>query len=355
MQQSLNSSWTSRARFRATCQRQTADTTPVWFMRQAGHVLGAYRALREKYDILTIARTPELCAQVSLLPVEQYGVDAAVMYTDIILPLPGMGLTTELDPEIGPIIRNPVRTMQDVAALHVREAADSTPFVADAIRLVRAGLADKQALMAIAGAPFTLALYIIEGRPSREYHVAKTLMYEQPAVWHALLHKISEVLVHYVRAEAAAGADAIQLFDSSVGILSPHDYKKFVQPYSQRVLAAIKDAGVASVHFGTGHASLLELMAEAGGDVLGVDWRVDLATAWDQVDPTAHGIQGNLDPTLLLAPWETVREAALAILKGAGGRPGHIFNLGHAIHPATDPDHLRRLVDLVHLEGARVS
>jgi uroporphyrinogen decarboxylase len=307
--------------------------------------------LREKYDILTIARTPDLCAQVSLLPIEQYGVDAAVMYTDIVLPLPGMGLTTEIDPEIGPLIRNPVRTMQDVAALHVREAAESTPFVADAIGFVRARLADKQALIAIAGAPFTLALYMIEGRPSRDYHVAKAFMHEQPAAWHALLHKISQVLAHYVRAEAAAGADAIQLFDSSIGVLGPQDYKKFVLPYSQHVLEAIKDTGVASIHFGVANASLLELMAQAGGDVLGVDWRTDLDVAWDKVDSTLHGIQGNLDPTLLLAPWEMVRPAALDIFRRVGGRPGHIFNLGHAIHPATDPDLLRRLVDLVHLEG----
>ncbi|GAC1633846.1 MAG: uroporphyrinogen decarboxylase [Ktedonobacteraceae bacterium] len=351
MQESLNSSWTGRARFHAACLRGRADTTPVWFMRQAGHVLGEYRTLREKYDILTIAHTPELCAQVSLMPIDQYGVDAAVMFTDIVLPLPGMGLTTELDPAIGPIIGNPVCTMQDVAALRVHEAAEATPFVADAIRLVRGALAEKQALIAIAGAPFTLALYMIEGRPSRDYHRAKALMHEQPAVWHALMHKLSDVLACYVRAEAAAGADAVQLFDSSVGILSPHDYKNFVLPYSHHVLEAVRHAGVASIHFGTANAGLLELMAQAGGDVMGVDWRLDIDAAWKMVGPAEHGIQGNLDPALLLAPWETVHAGALDVLRRVGGRPGHIFNLGHAIHPATNPDHLRRLVDMVHLEG----
>ncbi|MBA2682771.1 MAG: uroporphyrinogen decarboxylase, partial [Ktedonobacteraceae bacterium] len=250
MQQFSDSPWTGRSRFRAASQHGRADTTPVWFMRQAGHVLGAYRDLREKYDILTLARTPELCAEVSLLPIKEYGVDAAVMFTDIVLPLPGIGLTTELDPTIGPIIQNPVRTMHDVAALHVSEAVEATPFVADAIRLVRDELADKHALIAIAGGPFTLALYIIEGRPSRDYHLAKALMHEQPAVWHALLHKLSDVLARYVRAEVEAGADAVQIFDSSVGILGPSDYKKFVLPYSRHVLDAVRHVGATSIHFG---------------------------------------------------------------------------------------------------------
>ncbi len=355
MQQFSDSPWTGRSRFRAACHHRSADTTPVWFMRQAGHVLGSYRTLREKYDILTLTRTPELCAEVSLLPVKEYGVDAAVMFTDIVLPLPSMGLTTELDPTIGPIIQNPVRTMHDVAALRVSEAVDATPFVAEAIHLVRGELADKQALIAIAGAPFTLALYIIEGRPSRDYSIAKALMHEQPAVWHALLHKLSDVLARYVRAEVEAGADAVQLFDSSVGILGPSDYKKFVQPYSRHVLDAVRHAGATSIHFGTANASLLELMTEVGGDVLGVDWRVDIDTAWEQIGVEERGIQGNLDPTLLLAPWETVRAATLDILRRVDARPGHIFNLGHAIHPATNPDYLRRLVDTVHLDGGRVS
>lgn len=351
MQQFSDSPWTGRSRFHAVCHHGLADTTPVWFMRQAGHVLGAYRTLREKYDILTLARTPELCAEVSLLPIKEYGVDAAVMFTDIVLPLPGMGLTTELDPTIGPIIQNPVRTMHDVAALHVSEAVEATPFVADAIRLVRDELAEKQALIAIAGAPFTLALYIIEGRPSRDYHLAKALMHEQPSVWHALLHKLSDVLARYVRAEVEAGADAIQIFDSSVGVLSPSDYRKFVLPYSRHVLDAVKHAGAASIHFGTANASLLELMTEAGGDVMGVDWRMDIDAAWEQIGVEERGIQGNLDPTLLLAPWETVRAATLDILRRVDARPGHIFNLGHAIHPATNPDYLRRLVDMVHLDS----
>ncbi|GLV53771.1 uroporphyrinogen decarboxylase [Dictyobacter sp. S3.2.2.5] len=341
------SAQTGVERFLAACRRQQTDTTPIWFMRQAGHCLAEYRTLRESYDILTIARTPELCSQVSLMPVAQYGVDAAVMYTDIILPLPGMGLQTELDPARGPIVRNPVRTMQDVNALRVLPAEETTPFVMEAIRIVKEALSGKQAVIGIAGGPLTLALYIIEGVPTREYSTAKSLMYQSPAVWHALLNKITDVLVSYVQAEARAGADTIQLFDSNVGILGPGAYAQFVQPYTRRVLEAIRQAGAQSIHFGTGNASLLPEMARAGGDVIGVDWRVDIDQAWQQIG-VEHGIMGNLDPTLLLAPWDTINAGCIDILKRIQRRPGHIFNLGHAVHPGTNPDDLRRLVDTVH-------
>ncbi|GCE22780.1 uroporphyrinogen decarboxylase family protein [Dictyobacter kobayashii] len=258
-----------------------------------------------------------------------------------------MGLQTELDPARGPIVSNPVRTLQDVTALRVQAADEATPFVMEAIRMVKKELSQQQAVIAIAGGPFTLALYMIEGIPTREYSTAKALMYQHPDIWHALMNKITDVLISYVQAETRAGADAIQLFDSNVGILGPGAYTHFVQPYSQRVLAAIKQAGAQSIHFGTANASLLTAMAEAGGDVLGVDWRVDIDQAWQQIG-FEHGIMGNLDPTLLLAPWETVVEGTENVLNRIQRRPGHIFNLGHAIHPATNPDHLRRLVDMVH-------
>ena len=346
MDQSLSAS-SGRTRFLAACHCQPSDSTPVWFMGQAGSTLPAYRRLRETYDILTIARTPELCAHVSALPIAEYAVDAAVMHSDIILPLQGMGLDTEIQPAIGPIIHNPVRSLHDVEQLRVTDARETTPFVMQAIGLVRQKLAEKQAVIAIAGGPFTLALYSIEGRPSRDYPLAKKMMYEQPALWHALLRKLSTVLTSYVIAEVEAGADAIQLFDSSVGLLSPSSYRRFVLPYSQQVLQAIKQVGVPAIHFGTMTASLLQIMAQAGGDVMGIDWRCDLDEAWRQLGFT-HGIQGNLDPALLLAPWQRIEEGVDDVLRRAARRSGHIFNLGHAVHPTTEPAILQRLVETVH-------
>lgn len=334
-------------RFSAACQLQPVETTPIWFMRQAGHCLAEYRALRESYDILTIARTPELCARVSLLPVANYGVDAAVMYTDIVLPFAGMGVQCDLDPKLGPIVAHPIRTAQDVAALHITPAVETTPFVLEAISSVKRELAHKQAVIGIAGGPLTLVLYLIEGSPTRDYSTAKALMYQQPEVWHALMNTMTDVLVDYVQAQVQAGADVIQIFDSNNGILGPAAYKQYVQPYSQRVLDAVKQAGAFSIHFGTANAGLLPAMAEAGGDVVGVDWRVDIDDAWEQIG-SGHGIMGNLDPTLLLSSWETIAVGTHEILSRINGRPGHIFNLGHAVHPATNPDMLRRLVDTVH-------
>jgi uroporphyrinogen decarboxylase len=339
---------TGLERFLAACQRQPVDATPVWFMRQAGHCLADYRELRKKYDILTIARTPELCSQVSLMPIQSYGVDAAVMYTDITLPFQGMGLNADLDPTIGPVVHNPVRTMHDVEQLRVTDAEEATPFVMKAISLVKQELAKNNAVIGIAGGPFTLALYMIEGKPTRDYGTTKTLMYQQPEIWHALMEKLAAVLISYVQAEANAGADAIQIFDTNVSFIGPSVYKKFVQPYAQRIFAAIKQTGVYSIHFGTGNASLLEAMAEAGGDVIGVDWRVDIDKAWEQIGPD-HAIMGNLDPTLMLAPWEAIEQGTQDVLARINRRPGHIFNLGHAVHPSTNPDYLRRLVETVHI------
>ena len=327
---------TGLARFLAASHHQQPDATPIWFMRQAGRCLAEYRELRKRYDILTMAKTPELCAQVTLMPVERFGVDGAVLYADIMLPLEGMGISFEIQPELGPVIHNPVRSMQDVNALRVIDAEESTPYVMEAIRLVRRELGGKQAVIGFSGAPFTLACYMIEGRPSRDYGTAKSLMYGQPEVWHGLMDKLTEV----------------QLFDSWVGSLGPSAYKQFVQPYSRRIFEVVKQTGIPSIHFGTGTSSILELMAEAGGDIMSVDWRVELDDAWARIGYD-RGIQGNLDPTLLLTPWETIEAGMQDVLSRAGNRPGHIFNLGHGVLAPTDPDILRRLVDAVHESTAR--
>ncbi len=343
---------TGLARFLAACYHRQPDATPVWFMRQAGRCIAEYRELRKRYDILTMAKTPELCTQVTLMPVERFGVDAAVLYADIMLPMEGMGISLEIQPELGPIIHNPVRSMRDVEALRVLQAEETTPYVLEAIQLVRRELAGKQAVIGFSGAPFTLACYLIEGRPSRDYGTAKSLMYAQPRTWHALMNKLTEVVARYLVAQIAAGADVVQLFDSWVGALSPSTYREYVQPYSRRIFEAVKAAGAPSIHFGTGAASLLELLTEAGGDVISVDWRVDLDEAWQCIG-FERGIQGNLDPTLLLTPWETIEAGMRDVLRRAANRPGHIFNLGHGVLAPTDPSMLRRLVDAVHTTTRR--
>jgi len=338
---------TGSARFLDACHLRQPDATPVWFMRQAGRCLAEYRELRKRYDILTMAKTPELCAQVTLMPVKEFGVDAAVLYADIMLPLEGMGVSLEIQPDVGPIIHNPIRSMQAVNALRIIEVEEATPFVLEAIRLVRRELEGKQAVIGFSGAPFTLACYLIEGRPSRDYALAKSLMYGQPEIWHALMNKLTMVVSRYLLAQISAGVDAVQLFDSWVGSLSPSVYRQFVQPYSQRIFEVIKHTGTPAIHFGTGTASLLEMMTEAGGEIISIDWRMDLDTAWKRIGYD-RGIQGNLDPTLLLTPWDVIEKGMQDVLQRAANRPGHIFNLGHGVLADTPPDMLRRLVDAVH-------
>ncbi|MGH2478770.1 MAG: uroporphyrinogen decarboxylase [Ktedonobacteraceae bacterium] len=340
------------ARFMDACYRRQTDATPVWFMRQAGRCLAEYRDLRKRYDILTMARTPELCTQITLMPVKEFGVDGAVLYADIMLPLEGMGVSLEIQPDLGPVIHNPIRSMQDVEKLRVVEAEESTPYVMEAIRMLCRELEGKQAVIGFSGAPFTLACYLIEGRPSRDYSLAKSLMYGQPEIWHALMEKLTETTVRYLVAQARAGANVIQLFDSWVGSLNPSTYRRFVLPYTQRILKAVKETGTPSIHFGTSTGTLLEAMTEAGGDIISVDWRYDLDTAWQRIG-YERGIQGNLDPTLLLAPWETIEEGVKDVLKRAENRPGHIFNLGHGVLAPTEPDMLKRVVETVHTLSAR--
>ncbi|QBD79612.1 uroporphyrinogen decarboxylase [Ktedonosporobacter rubrisoli] len=339
------------ARFMDACYRRPTDATPVWFMRQGGSCLSEYRAILQKYDVMTIAKTPELSSQVAVMPIKTFGVDAAVLYADIMLPIEGMGVSMSITPK-GPVIHNPIRSLKDVAALHVTRAEEATPFVLDGIRLIRREIEGKQAIIGISGAPFTLACYMIEGGPSRDYQVAKALMYGQPEVWDALMQKITDVICDYVKAQVSAGADVIQIFDSWVGSLSPSVYRRFVLPYSQRVFAAIKQVGAPSIHFGTGTAALLEAMVEAGGDVQSVDWRINLDEAWKRIGPE-RGIQGNLDPTVMHTSWPTIEREMQDVLQRAAGRPGHIFNFGHAVLVPTDEDLLRRLVEAVHEATAR--
>ncbi len=325
-------------------RRAPVERTPVWFMRQAGRSLPEYRELRKQYGLFEVCRQPELCAEVTLQPVRAHGVDAAVMFADIMLPVLGMGIDVDLVENVGPVVAEPVRTMADVERLRVPEPAGSVPFVLEAVRLVREALREDQAVVGFAGGPFTVAGYLIEGKPTREFKLTKACMYGEPEVWHTLMEKLTETFALYVAACVSAGADLIQLFDSWVGALSVDDYREFAAPYSERVLAAVD---VPTIHFATGDAHLLEERAAAGGDVIGVDWRVPLDVAWERVGHD-RGIQGNLDGAVLLGPWERVEAGAEDVLRRAGGRPGHIFNLGHGVVPETDPADLRRLTELVH-------
>jgi len=325
-------------------RREPVERTPVWFMRQAGRSLPEYRELRKQYGLFDICFEPELCAEVTLQPVRRHDVDAAVMFADIMLPVLGMGIDVELVENVGPVIAEPVRTMADVERLRVPEPEESVPFVLESVRLVREALREDQAVVGFAGGPFTVAGYLIEGKPSRDFKLTKTCMYAQPEVWHALMEKLSAAFASYVAACVRAGADVIQLFDSWVGVLSVADYDEFVAPYSARVLAAVD---VPTIHFGTGTMHLLPAMAVAGGDGIGLDWRMPLDDGWAAVG-FEHAVQGNLDPAVLLGPRERIEAAARDVLARAGGRPGHVFNLGHGVLPDTDPDTLTRLVELVH-------
>ena len=344
------STWTGEARFRAALAHRQPDRTPAWFMRQAGRCLVDYRRLRETYPILTLAKTPELCAAVTVMPVDAFGVDAAVLFADIMLPLEPMGISLEIQPEVGPIIHSPIRSRADVDRLRVIEPEAEVGFVMDAIRLVRRELEGRTAVIGFSGSPFTLACYLIEGRPSRDYAIAKAFMFREPEAWHALMTKLSTVVVRYLNAQIDAGVHAVQLFDSWVGGLSPADYATYVKPHVAGILAEVH--GAPTIHFGTGTASLLEEMADAGGDVIGVDHRQLLDRAWERIG-FERGIQGNLDATRVLAGAEPMAEGARDVLRRAANRPGHIFNLGHGVLPDSDPGLLRALVELVHAESAR--
>jgi uroporphyrinogen decarboxylase len=325
-------------------RREPVERTPVWFMRQAGRSLPEYREIRTRHTLFEVCEQPELCAEVTLQPVRRHDVDAAVMFADIMTPVLAMGIEVELVDGVGPVVAEPIRTAADVERL--RPGAPDERIL-EAVRIVRRELPDEKAVVGFCGGPFTVAGYLVEGRPSRDHARVKELMYREPHVWHALADRLADGFSAYVAAQAAAGADVIQLFDSWVGALSPQDYEEFVAPYSARILSAVD---VPTIHFGTGTATLLGAMADAGGDVIGLDWRIPLDRGWDEVGD-GHGVQGNLDPAVLLGPWERVQRAAQDVLDRAGNRPGHIFNLGHGVLPQTDPSMLGRLVELVREAG----
>jgi uroporphyrinogen decarboxylase len=335
------------ARFLRACRRLPVDRTPVWFMRQAGRYLPSYRAVRERHSLLEICRQPELAAEVALQPVHQLGVDAAILFADILLPLIPLGVGLSFVQGEGPLIGHPPRTGDEVGRLRWFDPAEELDFVYQAVRWLRGELPPEVPLIGFAGAPFTLACYLIEGGPSRDYARAKAFMYSEPRAWHGLLDKLADTLAAYLQAQVGAGAQAVQLFDSWVGVLGPADYREYVSPHSARVLAAIAETGVPVIHFGTATAGLLPLLREAGGSVIGVDWRVPLDRAWEMVGP-AVGLQGNLDPAALFGPPDVIQSQVRRVLQEAGGRLGHIFNLGHGVLPITPVDNVKRVVEWVH-------
>ena len=329
------------------CRRQPVDATPVWFMRQAGRFLPEYRKIREKHDIISICKNPELCAKVTTLPVDILGVDAAIMFADIMLPIEGMGVRFKIEEGVGPIIKEPISDARSATSLEALDPESDVPFVLEAIGLARKMLDARVPLIGFCGAPFTLASYLIEGRPTRNFIKVKTLMYRDPKTWHALMEQLSGSMASYLRSQIKAGVELVQVFDSWVGCLSPQDYHNYVLPYSQRIFKELADTGVPRIHFGTGTANLLEEMKTAGGDVFGVDWRIPIDNAWERLGYDV-GIQGNLDPATLLAEMELIKFASADILRRVGARRGHIFNLGHGMLPETSVANVAELVKFVH-------
>jgi uroporphyrinogen decarboxylase len=343
---------TSTDRFVRACRREPVDCTPVWFMRQAGRYMAAYQALRQSHSLLTLCKTPELAAEVTLQPLQRLPVDAAIIFTDLLIPLEPMGVKLVFAPNEGPLIENPIRSASDVDALRLVDPSADLTFTLEAIRIVCRELNGRVPLIGFAGAPFTLASYLIEGSGSRHYVQTKQLMYHQPDAWHRLLSKLACVVTTFLQAQIAAGAQVVQLFDSWVGCLSPDDYRAYVLPHTTRVIAGLRDTGTPVIHFAADTAALLETMRQAGGDVISVDWRIPLDDAWRRIGYDV-GIQGNLDPVALFAPLPEIARRVDDILQRAGNRPGHIFNLGHGILPETPVEHVQGVAEMVHARSAR--
>jgi uroporphyrinogen decarboxylase len=336
------------SRFLRACRRLPVDVTPIWLMRQAGRYMSEYRHLRQSYGILEIIKTPELACEVTMQPINAFDLDAAIIFADILPPLEGMGLELEFVKGEGPVIHNPIREVADVTALRQPDPEESLAFTLEAIKLTRQELSGRGIpLIGFSGAPFTLAAYAVEGGSSRNHRLVKGMMMGQPEAWKEMMAKFADLVGRYLLAQARAGAQVLQLFDSWVGALSPADYQDLVMPYSRQAIEIASQAGVPIIHFGTETNGMLELIRDAGGDVIGVDWRIDLDVAWQRLGPGV-AIQGNLDPIALMAPWPELKRRATHVLEQAAGRPGHIFNLGHGILPQTPVDNVRRLVDFVH-------
>jgi uroporphyrinogen decarboxylase len=335
----------SDSAFVRACRRQPVSHAPVWYMRQAGRALPEYRAVRGGVAMLDACSNAEMITEITLQPVRRYGVDAAIVFSDIVVPLRAVGVNVDIKPGVGPVIEKPVGNAADVAALRDLDPSDVS-FLSQAIGMLTAELGGTP-LIGFAGGPFTLACYLIEGGPSKNFDRTRSLMYGEPALWSALLDRLTAITISFLKVQVAAGASAIQLFDSWAGVLSPQDYARSVLPFSARVFAALSDSGVPSIHFGVGTGELLGLLSEAGADVVGVDWRVPLDEAVYRVT-AGKALQGNLDPAVLMAPWPVIEERARDVLAKGRMAESHIFNLGHGVLPDTDPDMLARLTDLVH-------
>ena len=332
--------------FLMACRREDTPYTPIWLMRQAGRYMKEYRHLRKKYSFLEMCKSPKLAAEVTLQPLQKLHVDAAIIFSDILIPLEPMGVGFEFAKGEGPVFHRPVREIKDVERLKIIKPEEDTAFLMEAIRIVRNELEGRVPLIGFSGAPFTLASYVIEGGHSRNYILTKNMMYQDRPTWDMLMGKLAEVLVRYLNAQIRAGVQAIQVFDSWVGCLSPADYEEYVLPYSKKVLDGLRKS-VPAIHFGTSTSTLLPLMKKAGGDVIGVDWRDNLGEAWKRIGYDV-GVQGNLDPVVLFGPMKLIKKEVKRILHQAKGRPGHIFNLGHGILPNTPVENVAALVDMVH-------
>ncbi|MFI6496506.1 uroporphyrinogen decarboxylase [Nonomuraea typhae] len=325
------------------CRRQPVPHTPVWYMRQAGRSLPEYLKVREGIPMLTSCATPDLIVEITLQPIRRYGVDAAIFFSDIVVPVKAVGVDLDIKPGVGPVIADPIRDRKGLEALRPL-TPDDVPYVTESITAL-VGELGATPLIGFAGAPFTLASYLIEGGPSKNHDRTKAMMYGEPALWHALMERLTDIVLEHLRIQIRAGASAIQLFDSWVGAVAPDDYREFILPHTQRIFAGV--AEVPRIHFGVGTGELLGVLGEAGPDVVGVDWRVPLDEAARRVGP-GKALQGNLDPAILLAPWEVVERRALDILRRGREAEGHVFNLGHGVLPSTDPDQIKRLTELVH-------
>jgi uroporphyrinogen decarboxylase len=337
--------------FLMACRRQATPYTPIWLMRQAGRYMKEYRALRKKYTFLEMCKNPELAAQVTLQPIEKFKLDAAIIFSDILISLEPMGVKFEFAKGEGPVFHHPLRERKDVEKLRVIDPEEKIPYLMKAIQIVRKEIEGKIPLIGFSGAPFTLASYVIEGGHSKNYILTKSLMYQDRPTWDALMEKISEVLIRYLKAQIRSGVQALQIFDSWAGCLSPGDYEEYVLPFSKKVMEGV-GMSVPLIHFATSSSTLLELMKRAGGDVIGVDWRVNIGEAWARLGYDV-AIQGNLDPVILFGPVDLIEKKVKKILDTVGGRPGHIFNLGHGILPNTPPDHVAALVDMVREYSSR--